>query len=268
MPLKVATTVDIEPPVSRTDISKLLEILTEYKVNATFFMTGTILEGNRNIAYSLLEANHELAIHGYRHRLWQGRNAERKKDIIRAIEVFEKIIGERPSGFRAPYFNVDEETLDFLDQNGIEYDSSLIPTFFRIEFERIVFQPASYIRAPTVPYHPSNKNIAMNGEMKIVEIPISVLPVLRLPISFGYFLFLGLNFYKRFIRLFDKDVMVVYLHPYQLCEKTLSLGVPKIIKSYYGKSDPCTVLREFFDFMNMRFSPRWLRMREIMELSS
>lgn len=264
MSIKAALTIDVEPPFAKNQVLKLLDVLGQYRIKATFFVTGMVLEQHKDLASSLVKAGHELALHGYNHRTWDGESIERKKDAIRAIEAFKHVTGEYPLGFRAPYGNIDRNILHALEQNGVEYDSSVIPTLLRVEYGKITIQPTSFLKVPGVPYHPSNENVAVKGNMQIVEIPFSILPILNLPIGFGYALFFGLSFYKFFMRFFKEDLMIVYLHPYQLCNTLMSVGVPSIVKPYYGnRVDPLPVFNEFLEFIATYFSPEFLLMREI-----
>jgi len=264
MPLSVAVTVDVEPPIGKAEIFGLLDILARYEVHATFFITGMVLKHYVDVAKTLLNRDHELALHGYSHYLWQGKSADRKKDALRAISVFDQIMGEHPAGFRAPYGNIDEEIMRLLEENMIQYDSSIIPAFLRVEGGRMTFEAAPFKGIPSVPYHPAEKDIFTSGDMGIVEIPFSVLPIVKVPIGFGFVTLFGLNFYKFFLRFFVNELMVFYIHPYQLLKGTLSAGVPTIIKPLYRRcNDPTAALEEFFRFITTRFSPRFMSMQEI-----
>jgi len=224
------------------------------------------MEHHKDLALTLSSAGHELALHGYNHHLWQGKGVQRKSDALKAIEVFNEVVGQDPLGFRAPYGNIDEEIMGLLEENGIQYDSSIVPTLLRVEGGRMILQTVPFKGVPAFPYHPSHKDIFAKGKMKIVEIPFSVLPIARIPIGFGYVVLLGLNFYRFFIRFFDKELMIFYLHQYELHNETLSAGVPTIIRPYYRKRvNPLSVLSEFFEFMIRRFSPNFLRMDEVIK---
>jgi len=264
MSIKAALTIDVEPPFAKNQVQKLLDVLGQYRIKTIFFVTGMVLEQHKDFVLSLVKAGHELALHGYNLRTWEGESIERKKDAIRAIETFKHVTGEYPLGFRAPYGNIDKNIMCALEQNGVEYDSSVIPTLLRVEYGKMAIQPTSFLKVSGVPYHPSNENVAVKGNMQIVEIPFSILPILNLPIGFGYVLLFGLSFYKFFMQFFKEDLMIVYLHPYQLCNTLMSVGVPSIVKAYYGnRVDPLPVFKEFLEFIATYFSPEFLLMHEI-----
>ncbi len=265
MHLQVAVTIDVEPPVAEAETLKLLEKLDEYEIHATFFVTGRVIERHRRLVSALLKTDHELALHGYMHHLWQGKRvACACADASKGIKIFSQIIGHRPSGFRAPYGNIDEEIITLLEENAIRYDSSVVSTFLRVEGGFLVPQVSPFRKVPTLPYHPSDTNICAKGRMKILEIPFSVLPVIQVPIGFGHILLLGLSFYKFFMRFFDKELLVFYLHPYQLNRHKLSAGVPSFIRPYYGRlGNPSVLLEDFLEFLMTRFSSNFIRMEEI-----
>lgn len=264
MRLQVAITIDVEPPVAEAETLELLEKLDDYGIHVTFFVTGRVIERRKHLVSALLKADHELALHGYMHHLWQGKRIVRKEDALKAIKVFGQIIGEPPLGFRAPYGNIDEEIMTLLEENSIKYDSSVVSTFLRVEGGFLVPQASRFMKVPALPYNPSDTNICAEGDMKILEIPFSVLPVTQVPIGFGYILLFGLNFYKFFMRFFNKELLVFYLHPYQLSRQKLSAGVPLFIRPYYGRlGNPSILLEGFLEFLMTRFSPAFIRMEEI-----
>lgn len=266
MRLQVAITIDVEPPIAEVETLKLLEKLDEYGIHATLFVTGRVIERQRHLMSALLKTDHELALHGYMHHLWQGKRVERKEDVSKGIKIFSQVIGERPSGFRAPYGNIDEEIMTLLEESSIKYDASIVPTFLRVEGGFLAPQASAFMKVPALPYHPSETNICAEGDMKILEIPFSVLPVTQIPIGFGYILLLGLNFYKFFMRFFNTKLLVFYLHPYQLNRQKLSAGVPSFIRPYYGRlGNPSVLLDGFLEFLMTRFSPSFIRMKEIVE---
>ncbi|GGJ19337.1 polysaccharide deacetylase family protein [Deinococcus roseus] len=99
---EVALTFDDGPDPETTP--KVLEILRERNVKATFFMLGSQIEKHPELARQVLEEGHEVALHGYRHvnhllRLpWQV-----KADLQKAVAVYERVLGQKPEHFRPPH---------------------------------------------------------------------------------------------------------------------------------------------------------------------
>jgi hypothetical protein len=74
---------------------------------------------------------HEVACHGYAHRLvYRLGPARFRDDVSRAKRVLEDCLGQRVAGFRAASYSIVESTLwalDVLIEEGFEYDSSVFP---------------------------------------------------------------------------------------------------------------------------------------------
>jgi peptidoglycan/xylan/chitin deacetylase (PgdA/CDA1 family) len=73
-------------------------------------------------------AGHELAVHGYDHRRWQDRvhrmdDGAVRKEIGRAVTVYQEVTGRLPRGFGAPGWQVSVASLRALDEMGFAYAS-------------------------------------------------------------------------------------------------------------------------------------------------
>ncbi len=111
---------------------RLLELLEETGVRATFFCLGWIAERLPQLVRRCQRAGHEIGSHGYGHVLAYrvGRKAFRR-DVLRSKRILEDITGEEVAGFRSPGFSVTEETrwvFDVVAEAGFQYDASVFPT--------------------------------------------------------------------------------------------------------------------------------------------
>jgi len=97
-------------------------------------LSGTVLPARRPypaLAQTLREivsAGHELAVHGYDHRRWQDRldrldEAEVRKDVESASEVYREVAGRTPDGFGAPGWQCSPASLRAVDAVGFAYAS-------------------------------------------------------------------------------------------------------------------------------------------------
>jgi peptidoglycan/xylan/chitin deacetylase (PgdA/CDA1 family) len=76
---------------------------------------------------SVVEAGHEVALHGYAHENVAALDRSEEADLLaRSIEVFESVLGVRPVGFRAPAWDLSDATVELLVEQGLRYDSSLM----------------------------------------------------------------------------------------------------------------------------------------------
>ena len=110
---------------------KIVNILDEYDVKATFFMLGWIAERFPDMVKQLSDDGHEIATHGYAHEMVykQSRTAF-EEDLVKSIEILERLSGQKVIGYRAPTYSIIEESLwavDILIRHHLLYDSSIFP---------------------------------------------------------------------------------------------------------------------------------------------
>ena len=109
----------------------MLGLLDRHNVKATFFILGWVGERYPQLVRDIHQAGHEIASHGYWHRLIYNQTPEEfRDDIRRSRQVLEDIIGERVFIYRAPSFSVTEQSrwaLDILVEEGFSIDSSIFP---------------------------------------------------------------------------------------------------------------------------------------------
>jgi len=110
---------------------KLLDILKECKVKATFFVLATVAQDFPDLIKEIYLQGHEIATHGYGHRLiYKQTREEFREDLRKSINIIESITGERILGYRAPYFSIREESFwafQILKEEGLRYDASIFP---------------------------------------------------------------------------------------------------------------------------------------------
>ena len=110
---------------------RLLEIFSDHDVRVTCFFLAWIGERFPHLVREAAGRGHEIASHGYAHRLVyeQGRE-EFYDDVLHARLLLEDIAGTAVTGYRAPGFSTTEQTpwfFDALAEAGYQYDSSVFP---------------------------------------------------------------------------------------------------------------------------------------------
>jgi polysaccharide deacetylase family protein (PEP-CTERM system associated) len=112
-------------------LPRMLDIFEKNHVKGTFFFLGWIAEKYPFLVKETLKRGHEVATHGYCHRLIYTQSREEfREDIHKSISLIEDITGRSVIGYRAPGFSITPETawaFDILSENGIKYDSSIFP---------------------------------------------------------------------------------------------------------------------------------------------
>jgi polysaccharide deacetylase family protein (PEP-CTERM system associated) len=100
-------------------------------VKATFFCLGWIAERFPHLIREIQNQGHEIASHGYDHRLvYDMRHEQFRKDVRKAKQILEDIIGEKVAGYRAPSYSITGRSLwafQILAEEGFRYDSSVFP---------------------------------------------------------------------------------------------------------------------------------------------
>jgi peptidoglycan-N-acetylglucosamine deacetylase len=90
---------------------RLLELLSERGVHATFFLVGANCERYPHLVEDMYKAGHHLGNHSFSHSLMPMLKASQiEAEIVRTNEVIEQITGQRPTIFRAPYGIMDDRT--------------------------------------------------------------------------------------------------------------------------------------------------------------
>lgn len=105
----------------------ILELLEKYHSSATFFVTGQVMEKYPALIRKIHSQGHEIACHGYSHKLLKELDRERFfQDMKKFVELARETIGQKPKGFRAPCFSLNGKTrwaLPVLAELGFKYHS-------------------------------------------------------------------------------------------------------------------------------------------------
>ncbi|WP_223199207.1 polysaccharide deacetylase family protein [Solihabitans fulvus] len=101
-PGHVALTFDDGPdPVSTP---KFLRVLDKHRVRATFFLLGQELVRSPGLGRELVDAGHQVAVHGWRHRCLAFRGPRATyDDLTRARDLVAEVTGQAPQWYRPPY---------------------------------------------------------------------------------------------------------------------------------------------------------------------
>lgn len=114
------------------ETDRLLAICDDHGLKATCFIVGALAEENPEIVRKFHRAGHEIAAHGFAHRLVHRMGPEAfREDLKRSKSILEDLTGDRITGFRAPSWSVTPEILPWfyriLEEEGLEYSSSVYP---------------------------------------------------------------------------------------------------------------------------------------------
>lgn len=108
-------------------VPRLLGILDEFRIIGTFFVPGYTAHRHPRPVRSIAEGGHEIAHHGYLHESLVGTNRATEREILqRGIDALREVAGVRPSGYRAPMWEMNWHTPELLSEFGFTYDSTLM----------------------------------------------------------------------------------------------------------------------------------------------
>lgn len=203
--------------VSVEGTERILDVLQEARVKATFFCTGNFAHGAPEMIHRILDEGHEVACHGVDH--W----SPRETDVFQSKEIVEQISGTICKGYRQPrMFPVDN---DAIRQAGYLYNSSLNPAFI----------PGRYMHLNT-----PRTYFEKDG---VLQIPASVTPILRFPLFWLSLHNLPEKLYFRLVkRVLNHDgYFVTYFHPWEFYDLKEH---PEFKMPFYIKKNSGTDMQE------------------------
>lgn len=190
------------------NIERILALLGERGVKATFFTLGWVAERYPQMVRDIVAAGHELASHGYGHQRASDLDREAfSHDVTHAKRILEDISGHAVRGYRAPSFSIGVGNLwafDVLAQAGYDYSSSIYP----IKHDHYGM--------------PDSPRFAYRVAGGLLEVPVTTLRLFNrnLPSSGGgYFRLLPYQLSRWMIGKVNRDdgePAVFYFHPWEI----------------------------------------------------
>lgn len=182
----------------------VLERLRHHGVTITCFVVGqdAALDRNREALASLAQAGHEIGNHSFSHEPWfhEYDRARVEREIALAEESIERATGRRPRGFRGPGFSLSKDTVEVLHERGYDYDASTLPTFLGPLARAYYFwqsreMPAEERRLRSRLFGSVSDGLRplrpYTWDGRLLEIPVTTVPVLRSPFHMSYLLYLA-----------------------------------------------------------------------------
>jgi len=108
-------------------LPRILDVLRSFGVAATFYVPGVVAERDAEAVREIAAAGHEVAHHGHAHLPSHRLGARRQREEIeRGLAALEDCLGERPTGYRSPAWELTPVTLELIGEHGFAHDSSLM----------------------------------------------------------------------------------------------------------------------------------------------
>jgi polysaccharide deacetylase family protein (PEP-CTERM system associated) len=190
---------------------RLLDIFDEFGVRGTFFVLGLVGEQHPQLVRDIAGRGHEIASHGYAHRLVYDQTPRQfAEDVRKAKALLEDACGCEVAGYRAPSYSITPRSLwaiDVLLQQGYRYDASIFP----IRHDRY-----------GIPVSERHPYAIRRGGGTMMEVPGSTTRIgpINLPIAGGgYFRLLPYGWTRWGINRVNQREgrpAVFYLHPWEI----------------------------------------------------
>jgi peptidoglycan-N-acetylglucosamine deacetylase len=117
---------------------RLVNLFKRFGIKTTWFIPGHSIETFPKQTEMVVEAGHEVGIHGYSHENPIAMTAEQEEAVLdKCIELVKKVSGTKPSGYVAPWWEFSPITNELLLKKGIKYDHSLMHHDFLPYYVRV-----------------------------------------------------------------------------------------------------------------------------------
>ncbi len=187
-------------------VPRVLQLLKEESLTITFFIVGldAAQPASQPILKTIADAGHEIGNHSFKHEPWLHLYSEMEleQEMIQAETSIRQATGQQPKGFRGPGFSFSPRLLELLAQRGYLYDASTFPTFLGPLARMYYFAKSS------LSSEQSSQRKALFGSAKegfrpikpyrwqtasgpLTEIPVTTMPLARIPIHLSYVLYLA-----------------------------------------------------------------------------
>lgn len=214
---------------------RLLALFDEHQTKATFFTLGWVAERSPALIRRIRDAGHEIASHGYSHKLIYTQTPEVFREETRKSKtVLEDITGNAVTGYRAASYSITSKSrwaLDILCEEGFTWDSSIFP----VHHDRYGM--------PGTPHEPYLLQTPNGGTL--TEFPLSTCPIgqYRLPIAGGgYFRLFPYGLSRWGLGKINEagQPFIFYLHPWEIDTEQPRLKVKAFSRfRHYNNLDKC-----------------------------
>jgi peptidoglycan/xylan/chitin deacetylase (PgdA/CDA1 family) len=187
-------------------VPRILDFLKTRDLRITFFIVGqdAAIESNRAVLRSLADAGHEIGNHSFNHEPWLHLySAERlNEELEQAESAIAAATGVRPTGFRGPGFSLSGDTLRVLAARGYDYDATVFPNVLNPLARAYLFRTSRLtkeekeqrkalfgtVKDALRPVKPFRWHL---DDQELLEIPVTTMPLLKIPIHMSYVLYLS-----------------------------------------------------------------------------
>jgi len=151
---------------------RLLKLFERFGIKTTWFIPGHSIETFPEQMQAVVEAGHEVGIHGYSHENPIEMTPEQEEAVLdKCIDLVTKLSGRRPTGYVAPWWEFSPVSNELLLKKGIKYDHSLMHKDFEPYYVRVgdTWTKIDYSKQPGDWMKP----LVRGQETDLIELPAS-----------------------------------------------------------------------------------------------
>ncbi len=226
MPLEYGKQIsfDDQMSISISGTHLILDLLAKHNFKATFFSTVIFAENASAIMLRIKNEGHELASHGYYHSKFK------TEHLLQSKQKLQELTGLPVTGFRMPRMMPVNEAE--IEKAGYVYNSSINPTWLPGRYNNLKISRTYFKQG------------------KVLQLPASVSPILRIPLFWLSFHNFPLWYYKYLSKKsYQKDGYInIYFHPWEFTnlKNKNRFGFP----AYVSKNSGDKMVKRMDNLMN------------------
>ena len=187
-------------------VPRVLDFLKARHLTITFFIVGqdAALDKHHELLQTIAAAGHEIGNHSFRHEPWLHlySKTEIKTELAMAEEHIERATGYKPVGFRGPGYSLSHTVLGNSSGEVISMMPLLCQTFW------LLWRGPTILPPPDLAPEQRHQRKALGGSLRdafrpitpyrwktgagtFIELPVTTLPIFRVPIHMSYLLCLS-----------------------------------------------------------------------------
>ena len=117
---------------------RVLALFERLGIKATWFIPGHSMETFPDQVEAIVEADHEVGIHGYSHENPIAMTPDQEEAVLdKCIELAKQFTGKPATGYVAPWWEFSPITNELLLKKGFKYDHSLMHKDFEPYYVRV-----------------------------------------------------------------------------------------------------------------------------------
>ncbi|HSM84400.1 MAG TPA: polysaccharide deacetylase family protein [Nodosilinea sp.] len=187
-------------------VPRALGLLAEFDLTITFFIVGqdAAQAKNHRALRTIAAAGHEIGNHSFHHESWLHlySEAEIEREVAIAEQAIEQITDQKLRGFRGPGYSFSPAVLSVLARRGYRYDASTFPSILGPLARAYYFMTAKLTKAEREQrkalfgkvsdgFQPLNPYWWQMEGHTLLEMPVTTMPIFKVPIHFSYVLYLS-----------------------------------------------------------------------------